>query len=650
MIMMIEKLFEPIKIGKLELKNRIVMPALNSRLGTEFGAVSDRLIDFYVERAKGGVGLIVIENTCIDWPVGKAGTSPIRADDWKFVDGLHDLAEAVHPYGTKIATQPQHPGRQSSTMACAEGQELVAPSAIPCLPTGGEMPRALTTEEIEGLIGKYVLGAIITRAAGFDAVEIQGAHGYLITQFMSPYSNKRTDEYGGDFEGRMKFALRIVEGVRAAVGPDFPIIFRISADEYIEGGLTLEDNKLIAQRLESAGVDALSVVASIYESPPWYTRIYPTMGMPVGCNVPLAQEIKKVVNIPIIVAGKLGDPVLAEEVLRDGKADLIAMGRPLLADPELPKKAAEGRLDDIRPCLYCNEACAGNLSRMWHISCQVNAALGREREYEIKPAEKIKRVLIIGGGPGGMEAARVAALRGHDVTLYEKDKKLGGQLVPASVPPFKQPIKDQVEYLKNQIEKLGIKIVLGREATPGLVKELKPDVVILATGASPLIPGIPGVEADKVTTAGDILLGKKEAGEKVVIIGGGEVGSELAWFLAEKGKKVTIVEMLYGVAMDMNLFSRFYLLDKLAELGVEVLTTMTAEEITDEGVATVDMSGNRQVVAADTVILAVGFRSNSELEEKLKGEVPELYTAGDCVKPGKILGAIHGGSRIARLI
>ena len=640
---MVEKLFEPISIGKLELKNRIVMPAMCSKLGTEFGAVSDRLIDFYVERAKGGVGLIVIENTCIDWPVGKAGTSPIRADDWKFVDGLHDLAEAVHPYGTKIATQLHHPGRQSSAMACAEGQELVAPSAIPCLPTGGEMPKALTTEEIERLIGKYVLGAIITRAAGFDAVEIRGGHGYLITQFMSPYSNKRTDEYGGDFEGRMKFPLKIVEGIRAAVGPDFPIIFRLSADEYIEGGLT-------AQRLESAGVDALSVVASIYESPPWYTRIYPTMGMPVCCNVPLAQEIKMVVNIPLIVAGKLGDPVLAEEVFRDGKADLIAMGRPLLADPELPKKAAEGRLNDIRPCLYCNEACAGNLSRMWHISCQVNAALGREREYMIRPAEKIKRVLIIGGGPGGMEAARVAALRGHDVTLCEKEKSLGGQLLPASVPQFKQPIKDQVEYLKNQIKKLGVKIELGREATQGSVRELKPDVVILATGASPLIPDIPGVETAKVTTASEVLLGKREAGEKVVIIGGGEVGSELAWFLAEKGKKVTIVEMLFGVAMDMNLFSRFYLLNKLDELGVEVLTITTAEEITDKGVATVDMSGSRQVVAADTVILAVGFRSNNELAERLRGEVQELYTTGDCVKPGKILGAIHGGSRIARLI
>lgn len=648
--MMIEKLFEPIRIGKLELKNRIVMPAMCSKLGTEFGAVSDRLIDYYVERAKGGVSLIIIENTCIDWPAGKAGTSPIRADDWKFVQGLHDLAEAVHPYGTKIATQLHHTGRQNSVMVSTEGQQLVAPSAIPCLPSGGDMPRALTMEEIEELVGKYVQGAIITRAAGFDALEIHGAHGYLITQFMSPYTNKRTDEYGGDFEGRMKFPLKIVEGIRAAVGPDFPIIFRLSADEYIEGGLTLEDNKLIAQKLESAGVDALSVSAGIYESPPWYSRIFPAMGMPVGCNVHLAEGIKRVVNIPVIVAGKLGNPVLAEEVLKEGKADLIAMGRPLLADPELPKKAAEGRLDDIRPCLYCNEACAGNLSRMWRISCQVNAALGREKEYEIRPAEKAKRVLIIGGGPGGMEAARVAALRGHDVTLYEKEEKLGGQLLPASVPQFKQPIKDQVQYLENQIKKLGVKIELAREATPGLVKELKPEVVILATGATPLIPEIPGAQTENVATASDILLGKREAGEKVVIVGGGEVGSELAWFLAEKGKKVTIVEMLYGVAMDMNLFSRFYLLNKLAELGVEVLIATTAEEITDKGVVAVDMSGNRQVIEADTVALAVGFRSNNDLEEKLKGEVPELYTIGDCVKPGKILGAIHGGARVARQI
>jgi len=644
----LERLFEPVKIGKLELKNRIVMPALNTKFGTEFGAVSDRLIDFYVERAKGGVSLIVIENTCIDWPVGKAGTSPIRADEWKFLHGLHDLAEAVHPYGVKIATQLQHTGRQGSSLTSAEGQQLVAPSAIPCLPTGGEMPRELTIAEIEVLIGKFVLGATITKEAGFDAVEIQGGHGYLINQFMSPYSNKRNDEYGGDFEGRMKFALRIVEGVRVVVGPDFPIIFRFSADEFIEGGLTLEDNKLIAQRLESAGVDALSVVASIYESPPWFTRIYPTMGMPAGCNVPLAQEIKKVVNIPVIVVGKLGNPVLAEQVLRDGKADLIAMGRPLLADPELPRKAAEGRLDDIRPCLCCNEACAGSSSHMWRVSCVVNPAVGKEREYEVEPAKKPKRVLVVGGGPAGMEAARVAALRGHDVTLYEKERSLGGQLIPASVPQFKQPIKELVEYLKNQIGKLGVKIELGREATPALIKGLKPDVVILAMGASPLIPEIPGVNGGNVATASDILLGKKEAGDKVVVIGGGEVGSELAWFLAEQGKKVTIVEMLYGVAVTMNMFSRFYLVDKLAELGIEILTNTTAKEITDKGVVAVDINGNKQVIEADTVVIAVGFTSNNGLGEKLRGEIPEVYTIGDCVKLGKIWEAIHGGSRVAR--
>jgi 2,4-dienoyl-CoA reductase-like NADH-dependent reductase (Old Yellow Enzyme family)/thioredoxin reductase len=646
----LRKLFEPVKINKLELKNRIVMPALNTKFGTEWGAVSNRLIDYFVERAKGGVGLIVIENTCIDWPVGKAGTNPIRADEWKFVQGLHDLAEAVHPYGAKIATQLQHPGRQGSSLTAAEGQQLVAPSEIPCLPTGAEMPRALTVEEIEVLIGKFIMGASITKAAGFDAVEIQGGHGYLITQFMSPYTNKRTDEYGGDFENRMRFPLRIIEGIRMTVGPDFPIIFRMSADEYIEGGLTLEDNKLVAQRLEAAGVDAISVSAGIYESPPWYSRIFPTMGMPEGCNVPLAEEIKKVVKIPVIVAGKLGDPVFAEKVLREGKADLIAMGRPLLADPELPQKAYEGRLEDIRPCIYCNEACIGNISHFWCISCVVNPALGKEREYQLEPAKKKKRVLVVGGGPAGMEAARVASLRGHNVTLLEKEKRLGGQLIAASTPQFKQPIRGLVEYLETQIKKQGVKIKLGQKATPASIRRLKPDAVILAAGATHVIPDIPGVAGDNVATACDILLGRRKAGDKVVVIGGGEVGCEVAWYLAEKGKKVTIVEMLGNLADDVNMFSRFYMLDKLTELNVDMQTGTTAQEITDKGVIAVDMGSSKKLIEADTVVLAIGFKPNNELEKKLKRIAPEIYTIGDCVKPGKIGEAISGGSRVARLI
>ena len=646
----LERLFRPIKLNKLELKNRIVMPALNTKFGSEWGAVTERMIDYYVERARGGVALITIENTCIDWPVGKAGTNPIRADDWKFVQGLHDLAEAVHPYGTRIATQLQHPGRQGSSMTSAEGQQLVAPSAIPCLPTGAEMPHELTVAEIEALVGKFVTGAAITKTAGFDAVEIQGAHGYLITEFMSPYTNQRTDEYGGDFEGRMKFPLSIVEGIRGNVGPDFPIIFRLSGDEFIEGGLTLEDTRQIALRLEAAGVDALSVSAGIYESPPWYSRIFPTMGMPVGCNVPLAQEIKKVVKIPVIVAGKLGNPLLAEKVLRAGQADLIAMGRALLVDPELPRKAQEGRLDDIRPCLYCNEYCSGNISRMWRISCQVNPSLGQEKEYRIRPAEKSKKVLVAGGGPGGMEAARVAALRGHRVTLCEKGESLGGQMIPASVPPFKGPVKEQVDYLKNQVRKLGVKVQLGKEVTPALVKRLRPDVVVLATGATPIIPDIPGVRRKKVATAIEVLLGEKRTGKRVVIIGGGEVGCDVAWFLAEKGKRVTIVEMLPGLAMGMNMFSQLYILDRLAQLGVETLIGTTAREITEDGVVAVDMNGETRLLEADTVVLATGFRPNNRLEKELRGTAPETYAIGDCARAGKIGGAIHSAARVARQI
>jgi 2,4-dienoyl-CoA reductase-like NADH-dependent reductase (Old Yellow Enzyme family)/thioredoxin reductase len=643
----LKRLFEPINIGKMELKNRIVMPALNTKLGTEWGAMSDRMIDYYAERAKGGVALIIIENTCIDWPAGKAGTNPIRADEWKFIQGLHDLAEAVHAYGAKIATQLHHAGRQGSSLTSAEGWQLVAPSAIPCLPTGAEMPRELTLEEIEAMIGKYVFAATITKAAGFDAIEVHGAHGYLISQFMSPYTNKREDEYGRDFEGRMRFPLRIIEGIRIATGPDFPIIFRLSADEFVEGGLTLEDNKLIAQRLEAAGVDAINVSAGIYESPPWFSRIFPTMGMPVGCNVPLAQEIKKVVKIPVIVAGKLGNPVLAEKVLKERKADLIAMGRPLLVDPELPRKAYQGQLDDIRPCIYCNEACAGNVSRMWRIGCVVNPALGREREYQIERTTKTKRVFVVGGGPAGMEVARIASLRGHKVTLYEKEKFLGGQMLAASGPPFKQPIKDFMEYLKIQVKKQRVKIELGKKVTPALINNVKPDVVVVATGATHWIPDIPGAYRDNVATASEILLRKKKAGKKAVIIGGGVVGSELAWFLAEKGRKVTIVEMLGAVAMDMNMFSRLYLTDKLGDLGVNMAVDTTARRITDKGVVVIDAEGTKKVIEADTVILAAGFKSNNPLEEKLKSMGQEVYAIGDCVKPGKIEGAISAAWRVA---
>ncbi|MDI6875108.1 MAG: FAD-dependent oxidoreductase [Actinomycetota bacterium] len=642
-------LFSPVRIGSMELKNRLVMPAMCCRFGTEEGAVSPRLIDYYVERARGGVGLIVIENTCVDWPTGKAGMAPIRIDDFKYIGGLHDLAEAVHPYGVKIATQLHHTGRQNTTI-CTEGQQLVAPSPVPCMAMGGEMPRELTREEIEAIITKYVLGAARTKMAGFDAVEIHGAHGYLVQQFMSPLTNHREDEFGGDFEGRMRFPLRIIEGIRAGCGPDFPIIFRMSADEYVEGGLILEDAKAIARKLEEAGVDAISVSAGIYDSQPsWFARIFPPAPMPPGCNVHLAEEIKKVVSIPVIVAGKLDNPYLAAEVLEKGKADLVAIGRPLLADPHLPRKVAEGRLEDIRPCLYCNQSCYGNLFKLWSIQCDVNPELGRERELALERTANPRKVMVVGGGPAGMEAARILALRGHSVVLCEKEGELGGQLKAGSTPSFKGQVKRLLNHLSAQLERVGVEVRLNTEVTPELVKKEAPDAVVVATGAVPDRPDIRGIEGANIRYAADVLTGKAEVGDKVVVLGGGDVGLETALHLAETGKTVKVVEKEAQAVPDMNTVNRLYLLWMAENLGVEILTGTEVVEI-EPGKVTVSVSGESRELEADVVVVATGYLPHRSLAEKLKRLPVKVYEVGDCREIGRIKGAIHGAAILAREI
>jgi 2,4-dienoyl-CoA reductase-like NADH-dependent reductase (Old Yellow Enzyme family)/thioredoxin reductase len=644
-----KNLFEPIKIGRMEVKNRIVMPAMCAKFGTETGAVNQRLIDYYVERAKGGVGLMILENTCIEWPRGKAGASPIRVDEWKYVSGLHDLAEAVHSYGAKIASQLHHTGRQNSTL-CTEGVELIAPSPIPCLAMGGEMPRELTTEEVEQMIEKYVSGAHRSASADFDAIELHGAHGYLISQFISPLTNKREDKYGGDFEGRMRFPLEIIKKIKAIVGPDFPIIYRISGDEYIKDGLTIEDTKKIAKRLEEAGVHCISVSAGIYESDPsWFAKIYPPSDMPKGCYVPLAEQIKSVVNIPVIVVGRLSDPLVAEQVLQEGKADLIAMGRGLLADPYIPQKIAENRLEDINPCIYCNQSCYGNLFKMWSIQCEVNPALGQERDFQIEPASEAKNVMIVGGGPAGMETARVLALRGHKVTLYEKEGELGGQIRAGSVASFKEPVGDLLKYLRTQLSKLNVKVELNAEVNPKLISKMKPDVLVIATGAVPITLDVPGVDGENVVLATDVLLGRKTVGDTVVVIGGGEVGVEVALHLAENGKKVRIIEKEIALLLETNTVTRLYLLWKAAQLGIEMTILANVKEIKENSVV-IDRMGKTEEINADNVVLAAGFKPDRELAEKLKGLTIPVYEIGDCKKISRLKGAIHGGSIIARRI
>jgi 2,4-dienoyl-CoA reductase-like NADH-dependent reductase (Old Yellow Enzyme family)/thioredoxin reductase len=641
--MAFEKLFEPVKIGKMELKNRIVMAPMANRLNDEFGAVTQRFIDFYVERAKGGAGLIIVENTCVDWPQGKAGDFPARLDDDKFIYGFHDLAEAVHPYGAKLATQLQHAGGNTS-ITSTEGLPPIAPSMYGVY--RGSVPREISLSEIQEVIEKFGEAARRTKAAGFDAVEIHGAHGYLITQFLSPLTNQRNDLYGGSLENRLRFPLEVVARCREKVGPDFPIIFRFSADEHVLGGVDVEEAKIIARRLEEAGVDALDVSAGIQPSRYW---IFPIMAMPRGCNVPLGDAIKKVVDSPVAIVGRINDPLLAEKILQEGKADLIAMGRPLVADPYLPKKAAEGRLEDIRPCIACN-ACTLRLMRHWRLGCTVNTEVGKEGLNRLVPAEKPKRVMVVGGGPAGMEAARVAALRGHEVTLYERGSQLGGQLLLASVPPFKKEIEGFVRYLTHQLEKLEVNVVLNNEVTSQLVEQAQPETVILATGARPLTPDLPGIESENVVTAESVLAGEAEVDKQVVIVGGGRLGVELAYYLAEQGLAVTLVEMEAEIGRDMELSEKMYFSERLNEHRASILTNTKLQAVTPEGIEVINRRWETNHIPATTVVLAMGACPQDDLLAELRETGIEVHAIGDCVQPRTIYEAVHEGAWVARQI
>jgi 2,4-dienoyl-CoA reductase-like NADH-dependent reductase (Old Yellow Enzyme family)/thioredoxin reductase len=637
------RLFEPITIGSMTVKNRIALAPVAMRYNTPYGTVTQRVVDHYAERAKGGTGLIIVEATTVDWPVGKVGACPLRLDRDSYIQGLRDIVEAVHAYGAKVAVQLQHVGGQTNRRN-TEGAQPVAPSVVPF--PRGDTPRALSIEEIHHIIQEFADSILRAKTAGCDAVEIHGSHGYLVTQFHSPYFNKRTDMYGGSFENRMRFTLEVIESAREKVGPDYPIIFRFSADEHVAGGVNLEEAKRIAKRVEEAGVDAIDISAGVHAARPW---IFPPMAMPRGCNVHLSEGIKKVVDVPVIVVGRLGDPVLAEQVLAEEKADVIALGRPLLADAYLPRKASEGRIEDICPCISCN-ACIDRLVHGWSVGCAVNPKLGREREYTLEPAPQARRVLVAGGGPAGMEAARVAALRGHEVVLYEKTTELGGQLLPASVPPFKKDLEDLVAYLRHQVEKSGVRIVLGQEADEKVVRDEKPDVVIIATGAAAQKPPIPGIDGENVTTAEAVLGGETDVGKFVVVAGGGRLGAEMAYFLAQGGREVTLVEMQDVIGADMEMCEKAHLLDKLEEHEVSILTAHNITAVTESGVETVDSAWNTKALECDTVVLALGTIPRANLKEQLTGGDVEVHIVGDCKQPRRIYEAIHESWWVAHQI
>ncbi|TEB11269.1 FAD-dependent oxidoreductase [Pelotomaculum propionicicum] len=633
-------LFSPGRIGNMWVKNRIVMPPMASCFGSATGEVTETMVAYYRERAKGGAGLIIIENIQVDFPNGKKIATQISCDDDRFLPGLNELAEACQQHGARVFAQIHHAGKESIVP--------VGPSDIPSLDSGAK-PRVLTLEEIEDIIEKFSQAALRIKRAGFDGVELHAAHGYLLNQFLSPVSNTRKDRFGGVIEKRATIVVEIIKKIKTLCGTSFPISVRFSAEEFVNGGNTLTEGKELALIFQKAGADALHISSGIVES---RVKIIEPASYEEGWRTYLAREIKEVVNIPVITVGQIRNPVFANNIISEKWADFVALGRQLICDPYYPEKVRRGREKDIIPCLSCNNGCIGRTALGRRMRCILNPVTGHERDYAtLIPAARSKTVMIVGGGPGGMEAARVAALRGHNVTLYEKTGVLGGQLNMAKLPPHKGKIEDARRWFITQIQKAGVKVNFYTEVTPTLIRNVDPDVVVIATGGKPIIPDIPGIE--NAIPAIDILTGKKQAGNEAVIIGGGMVGCETALYLAEKGvKNITVFEQLPELASTVEPITRIDLLEKMAKAGIKSYTYTRVCEITKSNIM-IEANGEKKEIPADTVIFAVGTRPVEVLADQVSEFGKEYYLVGDCrddYKQTQIMDAVHDGGRVGRLI
>lgn len=653
------KLFEPIKIGSIELPNRIIMPALTTFYDLEGG---NRFADFYAERAAGGAALFILGALQALYPgrAGKSGWIPdesvkeagiVKINHDNYIPRLQNWTDAIHKAGGKAAAQLAVYGFWAKGGLGAPAEE-VSPSGVrlegddfrPGLDRltfirGG---RPLEVDEIPMIIEQVGDAAVRAIKSGFDAVELQALGGNLLSRFLSPVTNKRTDEYGGPLENRARMLLETIDNIKQKVGPDYPLICRINGKDCIPGGMELEDYQKLAPMLEERGVHAINIMAGWYET----RRPMNQMAVKRGEFIYLAEGIKKVVNIPVAANIRINDPMLAERAIAENRADLIAICGPLIADPEMPKKAREGRLDEVRMCMGCCNCWSDLAGRFQPIGCSVNAQVGKEASTRIVPTDSPKDIWIVGGGPGGLEAARVAAMRNHRVTLFEKSDRLGGQLNYADLPPHKGEWKEFIRFLSTQMEKLGVDVKLNQACTRSDVTSGKPDVLIVATGAVPAIPPIPGIDGNNVLTAIDVLTERRQTGEKVVIIGGGSVGCETAEFLVEKGKKVTIIEMLENIAQDVDLWNRWVLLDRLKEQGIGMETGVKAEKITEEGVFA-EKDGESVLFKADTVIAAVGAKADNTLAEELQQVFPDLIQIGDCSTPRRVKQAVEEGFQAA---
>ncbi len=665
------KLFEPLKISNITLSNRIVMPAMHLGLAND-GFITKKLTDFYIERAKGGAGLLIVGGCYVDI-YAKGLPSMVAVDDDKYLPKLTEFNKAVHDAreDVKICCQLYHGGAYAFPQII--GKQPIAPSAV-YSKFSKTTPKEMTLEDIKREQQAFVDATIRAKKAGFDAVEICANAGYLMDQFISPKTNKRTDQYGGSLENRLRFPIETIKLIKSSV-PNFVIGYRISGDDFVPGSNTYKEKAIIAEELGKY-LDFFNVTGG------WHETKTPqlTMDVPEGCYTYLAENIKKHVSIPIFSSNRINTPELAEQVLMAGKADAICIGRGLIADPYLPMKARKGELRDIMNCIGCNQGCFDNVFRMMPITCLRNARAGNEAKTELKPLKEKKKVMVIGSGPGGLEAARVAAIRGHEVHIFEKEDKIGGLLNIIWVPPGRNEFKRMIENYTYWIQKHGIQMHLQQEVSIEKVKEFNPDVVFIATGSKPTRPPIKGIERKNVYWANDVFSGDAPVGKNNVIIGGGATGIELAIFLTKYGalsreafdfltfykaleteialemlhegrNQVTVLEMLPKLGSALGKTTKWVLLDKCDALGVKLITGVNIQEIGDDYVNYLDAADKEQVINnVDYIYYATGVEPNDSLSKEIKLLNIKVEKIGDARKPQTVMEAVARGYKIGNAI